>query len=113
MATQEFYQIHPDQKENKIDRIDVRPSKGVMKVLFKDNYWEVQIDGKTGEIRSVAQRNSDWLEQIHDGSIISQGFKLVSMNFLGIGLLILIITGIWLWYGPKRLRWLKKRKKEK
>jgi hypothetical protein len=31
------------------------------------------------------------------------------MNFLGIGLLFLIGTGVWLWYGPKRVR-LKKQK---
>lgn len=87
-----------------IDRIDVRPSKGIVKVLFEEAWWEVQIDGKSGEVLSIAKRHSDWIEALHDGSIISDGFKLISMNFLGFGLLLMVITGLWLWYGPKRYR---------
>ncbi|MEM8527154.1 MAG: PepSY-associated TM helix domain-containing protein [Bacteroidota bacterium] len=96
-----------------IDRIDVRPSKGIVKVLFKEAWWEVQVDGNSGEVLSIAKRHSDWIEALHDGSIISDGFKLISMNVLGFGLLLMVITGIWLWYGPKRYRkWKDKRKNE-
>ena len=108
LAENALHQAHPDQKENTINRLDVRPSKGVVKVLFKKGYWEVQIDGKSGEIKSIAKRHSDWIEAIHDGSIISDFFKLISMNFLGIGLLLLIGTGIWLWLGPRKVRKAKK-----
>ena len=94
-------------KDNPIDRIEARPDKGMAKVLFKEGYWEVQVDGSTGKVLSVAQRHSDWIEKIHDGSIISDMFKLVSMNVLGLGLLILTITGFTLWYYPKRIRSLK------
>lgn len=87
-----------------IDRVDVRPSKGIVKVLFEEAWWEVQVDGKSGEVLSIAKRHSDWIEALHDGSIISNGFKLISMNFLGFGLLLMVITGLWLWYGPKRYR---------
>ncbi|MFT6321644.1 MAG: putative iron-regulated membrane protein, partial [Granulosicoccus sp.] len=87
-----------------------RPSKGIVKVLFEAGNWEVQVDGKSGEVKSVEKRYSDWIESLHDGSIISDGFKLFTMNFLGIGLLFLIGTGVWLWYGPRRVR-MKKRKK--
>ncbi len=104
LATQAFHNAYPEQKENEIDRLDVRPSKGIVKVLFEEGNWEVQIDGKSGEVKSIAKRYSDWIESLHDGSIISDGFKLVSMNFLGIGLLFLIVTGVWLWYGPRRVR---------
>lgn len=85
------------------DRLDVRPDQGVVKVLFP-GAWEVQVDGATAEVRSVARRHSDWIERIHDGSIISDGFKLVAMNVLGLGLLALSVTGFWVWYGPGRLR---------
>ena len=91
-----------------IDRIDVRPSKGIVKVLFARNNWEVQVDATSGNVYSIDRRHSDWIEAIHDGSIISQTFKFVSMNLLGIGLIILILAGVWLWYGPKRIRKLKK-----
>lgn len=109
IATLEFHKTHPAETENKIDKIDVRPSKGIAKVLFKKGYWEVQIDGSSGEVLSIKRRHSDWIEQLHDGSIISDGFKLVSMNTLGFGLLFMTITGIWLWYGPRRIRALKKK----
>ena len=95
--------------KNGVDRIDARPSKGMVKVLFEKGYWEVQVDAKSGKVLSVARRHSDWIEAIHDGSIVSQLFKLISMNILGIGLFILVVAGIWLWYGPKKVRKLRKR----
>ena len=83
-------------------------SKGIAKVLFKEGNWEVQIDGTSGEVKSIAKRYSDWIESLHDGSIISDTFKLISMNVLGIGVLILMCSGIWLWYGPKIVREMRK-----
>lgn len=93
---------------NPIDRIEARPGKGIVKVLFSEGYWEVQLDGSTGRVLSVARRHSDWIEQLHDGSIISDGFKLISMNLLGFGLLLLTATGFSLWFYPRRIRQLKK-----
>ncbi len=90
--------------EENFDRIEYRPTKGIAKVIFDTGSWEVQIDASTLEVLSVAKRHSDWIEHIHDGSIISELFKVVSMNILGIGLVFLIITGLWLWYGPKKIR---------
>lgn len=89
------------------DRIEYRPSKGIAKVIFDTGSWEVQVDATNLKVLSIAKRHSDWIEKIHDGSIISDGFKLVSMNILGIGLVFLTVTGLWLWYGPKRIRSLK------
>ncbi len=108
LAITAFYNAHPDQEENEIDRLDVRPSKGIAKVLFKEGNWEVQIDGTSGEVKSIAKRYSDWIESLHDGSIISDLFKLISMNVLGIGVLFLMGSGIWLWYGPKVIREMKR-----
>lgn len=89
---------------NAIDRMDVRPDKGIVKVLFTNGYWEVQVDGATGKVLSLAQRHSDWIEHIHDGSIFSDLFKLIYTNMLGTGLFILALSGLWLWYGPKVIR---------
>lgn len=91
-----------------IDRMDFRPSKGMVKVIFEKGNWEVQVDASNGEILSIAQRHSDWIESLHDGSIISDFFKFVSMNILGFGLLILTLAGFWLWLGPKRIRSIRK-----
>ena len=95
---------YPQQKENAIDRMDVRPSKGIVKVLYEKSQWEVQVDAQTGKVLSIARRHSDWIEALHDGSIVNDFFKLISMNFLGIGLILLLSSGLWLWYGPKELR---------
>jgi len=91
-------------EENSIDRLDVRYDKGIIKVLFIKGYWEVQVDATTGKALSVAQRHADWIEHIHDGSIISEFFKIIYTNYIGWGLLILAITGFWLWYGPRIIR---------
>jgi hypothetical protein len=91
-------------EKNSIDRLDVRFDKGIIKVLFTKGYWEVQVDASSGKALSVAQRHADWIEHIHDGSIISDFFKLIYTNYIGWGLLFLSITGFWLWYGPKVIR---------
>ncbi len=100
---------HTQLEKVSIDRMDVRPAKGIVKVNFEQGYWEVQLDGYSGEILSIARRHSDWIEQVHDGSIISDLFKLFFMNILGISLLLLMASGLWLWFGPRKMRKIKKR----
>ena len=92
---------------NPIDRIEARLDKGIVKTIFLEGSWEVQLDASNGKVLSVARRHSDWIEKVHDGSIISDLFKVVSMNVLGLGLLILMFTGFFLWFYPKRIRKLK------
>ena len=94
-----------------IDRIDVRNDKGMVKFIFKDHFWAVQIDGATGELLHIERRRSDILENIHDGSILDRYFetsgqpiKLIYTTIMGLALLTFTITGFWLWYGPKRMR---------
>jgi uncharacterized iron-regulated membrane protein len=87
-----------------VDRMDVRPSKNVVKVRFEYEDYEVQVDGITGKVLNVGNRNADWIERIHDGSIVSDLFKLISMNLLSFGVFIMTITGLWLYFGPKRYR---------
>lgn len=94
----------PKGETAEIDRIDARPSKGMVKVLFNKGWWEVQLDATTGKTLSVGRRHADWIEHLHDGSIVNQLFKLVSMNTLGIGLIISVLGGFWLWFAPRKLR---------
>jgi len=94
-------------KEN-LDRLEYRATKGIAKAIFDKDNWEVQLDATSLEVLSVAKRHSDWIEQIHDGSIISEVFKVTSMNILGIGLIFLVGSGIWLYYGPKKIKKLKR-----
>ncbi len=96
--------FHTGNSDNKVDRIDVRPAKGMAKVIYKTGYWEVQLDIHSGKQLSIARRHSDWIENLHDGSIISDAFKLFSMSYLSIGLLILSFTGMWMYWGAKYLK---------
>lgn len=97
-----------------IDRMDVRADKGVVKVSFKGNFYEVQLDGTTARVLAINLRKSDIIEQLHDGSLLdtafnssSGWFKLTYTSILGSGLLILCVSGFWLWYNPKRIRKMK------
>lgn len=94
-----------------IDKLDVRPDKGMLKVIFANHYHAVQLDGVNGEILHIEYRMSDLIEHIHDGTIVDNWlnlpngiFKLVYTSLTGLATLIFSITGFWLWYGPKRMR---------
>jgi len=95
----------------KLDRIDARPEKGMVKFTFKEHFNAIQLDAATGKVLHLEVRRADWIEKIHDGSIIdmytgfsAQPFKLGYTSLLGTGLLMLTISGFWLWYNPKRIK---------
>ncbi len=96
---------------SKVERIDLRPDKGVAKFIFEADYIGLQLDGVTGELLNIDKRRSDFVENIHDGSILDNYFKtsdgqikLFYTTLMGLALLVFTITGFWLWYGPKRMR---------
>ena len=96
-----------------VDRIDIRPDKGVAKVTFKTHFREVQLDGFSGEVLSIGTRHSDWIEKVHDGSIVDFYFggdeatKLVYSTLTALGLIFMSVSGFYLWYFPKVIRRLK------
>lgn len=93
-----------------LDRIDIRQDKGMVKFIFKEKYWGIQLDGATGKLLVIERRKADFVENIHDGSVLdyyfeTEGiFKLIYTTIMGLALLVFTITGFWLWYGPKRMR---------
>ncbi len=90
-----------------IDRLDVRPKDGVVKVTSKNRY-EVQIDFQTGEVVQVAYRRSDLIESIHDGSFFSDAAKLYLFLPVAVVVLGLWFTGIYLWVLPHWVRFRRK-----
>jgi uncharacterized iron-regulated membrane protein len=78
-----------------IDRLDVRPKKGIIKIRTKSR-WEIQIDHQTGYILKTAYRRSDLIESIHDGSFFHDKAKLWFFLPCAIILLVLWITGMYL-----------------
>ena len=86
-----------------INRLDVRPSRGMLKVWAKNN-WEIQIDTETGAILQTAYRRSDIIESLHDGSFFHDNVKLLIFLPSGIVLLLLWLTGIYLFALPILVR---------
>lgn len=76
-------------------RVDFKPDKGVVKFVSTSS-WEVQVDTATGELLQVAYRRSDLIESIHDGSFFADWVKLYVFLPAGIGLLVLWLTGVYL-----------------
>jgi hypothetical protein len=93
-----------------IDRLDVRPSKGMVKVRGK-NRWEIQIDTQTGDVLQAAVRRSDLIESIHDGSYFHDSFRLWVFLPAGLILAVLAITGLHLFSLPHLARRKRRRKK--
>ena len=86
-----------------VDRLDVRPEKGVVKVRGT-NDWEVQVDTNTGAVLHVAQRRSDVIEAIHDGSWFHDAAKLWIFLPSAVLVLGLWLTGVYLFWLPYSVR---------
>ena len=86
-----------------VNRLDVRPSRGMLKVWAKNN-WEIQIDTETGAVLQTAYRRSDIIESIHDGSFFHDNIKMWIFLPSGIVLLLLWLTGIYLFALPILMR---------
>jgi hypothetical protein len=100
-------------RDPEVDRIDIRPDKGVAKVTFKTHFTEVQLDGLSGKVLSIETRHSDWIEKVHDGSIVDfylegdEAAKLTYSTLTALGLILMSVSGFYLWYFPKVVRKLK------
>ena len=93
------------------DRFDVRVSRGSVRFNFPHKYWSVHVDGATGKLLQIERRRSDFVEHIHDFSILDRIFntnneqiKLFISSIAGLALLIFSITGLYIWYWPRRNR---------
>jgi uncharacterized iron-regulated membrane protein len=82
-----------------LDRVDIKPGKGVIKFIGH-NRWEVQVDTTTAEVLQVAYRRSDLIESIHDGSFFTGWTKHFLFLPAGIVLLLLWLTGLYLFFLP-------------
>lgn len=92
-----------------VHRIDYKPSGGVVKIISKSGF-EAQVDAQSGKVLQVAERRSDWIESLHDGSFfLGDWSKLGIFLPSGVALFFLILTGIYLFWLPIIAR---KRKKK-
>jgi uncharacterized iron-regulated membrane protein len=88
-----------------IDRVDYRPGDNIFKILSKEGYHEVQVDGKTGRVLSVNPRRDQFIEDIHDMSFFSDALHDWGLPTVGLCLATLAATGIGLFFTPVVRRW--------
>jgi uncharacterized iron-regulated membrane protein len=85
-----------------VDRMDVRPSDGLVKVRFDDRVvTEVTLNLATGSVLQVGERNDVFLEKLHSGEIFGEYGILIS-DAAAVILTLLLLSGYWLWLYPRR-----------
>jgi len=84
-----------------IDRMDVRPRDGYVKVRLRNPAsTEVTVDIKTARVLHVGPRGDVFLEKLHSGEIFgSRGILLSDAG--AIALVVTLVTGVWLWLAPR------------
>lgn len=85
-----------------IDRMDVRPRNGFVKVRMRDaSSTEVTVDLATAEVLHVGPRGDVFLEKLHSGEIFGGQRWVLLSDAAAVALVITLITGYWLWIAPK------------
>ena len=97
-ATKSVEQANIDSWKD-IDRLDVRPSKGLIKVR-SHNDVEIQLDAATGDVLHVAVRRSDFIESIHDGTFLQKNANLWLTLPVALLSVLISITGVILFFIP-------------
>ncbi len=93
--------VSPEVAGAGIDRMDVRPGKGFVKVQFQDRaVLEVTLDIYDGRVLHVGERNDVFLEKLHSGEIFGDNWVLLT-DFGAAVLILLVLSGYWLWLYPR------------
>ena len=84
-----------------VDRMDVRPDNGYVKVRFDDPQWtEVTVDLASGAALHVGERGDVFMEQLHSGELLGGNWVLLT-DAAAVALVLLLISGYWLWLAPR------------
>jgi uncharacterized iron-regulated membrane protein len=85
-----------------IDRMDVRPRNGFVKVRLRDKAsMEMTVDIASGKVLHVGKRGDVFLEKLHSGEAFGGIRFVILSDIAAIGLVLTLITGYWLWLAPK------------
>jgi uncharacterized iron-regulated membrane protein len=93
-----------------ISKLDVRPSKGVIKIRSK-NGWEIQVDGSSGKVLHRAYRRSDLIESIHDGTFFHDKARLWLFLPAALVLLLMWISGLYMLVPSLKHKWARRKNK--
>lgn len=84
-----------------IDRMDVRPRRGLVKVRLRNpESTEVTLDVASGSVLHIGARGDVFLERLHSGEALGDGWVLLS-DAGAIALIVLLVSGYWLWLWPR------------
>lgn len=84
-----------------IDRMDVRPRNGLVKIRMRDvKNTEVTVDIHSGAVLHMGPRGDVFMEKLHSGEIFGENGILLS-DAAAVGLIVLLISGYWLWLKPR------------
>jgi uncharacterized iron-regulated membrane protein len=88
-----------------IDRMDVRPRNGFVKVRLRDKAsMEMTVDINSGQVIHTGRRGDVFLEKLHTGEIFGGIRFVILSDIAAIALVLTLITGYWLWLVPKLAR---------
>ena len=88
-----------------VDRMDVRPRAGYVKVRLRDAAsTEVTVALATGRVLHVGPRGDVFLEKLHSGEILGGQRWVLLSDAAAVALAATLVTGYWLWLAPKRGR---------
>lgn len=92
--------VAPEVAASGIDRMDVRPDKGIIKIRFNDTrITEVTLALHDGAVLVTGLRNDSFLEQLHSGDVFGSEGYLLSDLAAG-ALILLLLSGFWIWLYP-------------
>jgi hypothetical protein len=99
--------------ESAINRMDFRPGRGIIKVRFRDpETTEVILNVVSGEVISMAPRQDVWIEHLHSGELFGDDWIILS-DIGAVGLIILTLTGVYIWIFPALRKRSRERAKQK
>lgn len=102
---------------SQIDRIELRPAKGIYKVRLEPrNAWrsplELQFDARSGALLNQGVRGDQLWMDLHSFAVFGELTKLIIMSLAGLSLLWLSLSGLYLFFFPRWFRAKKRRKLE-
>lgn len=88
-----------------IDRMDVRPRNGFVKVRLRDKAsTEMTVDIASGRVVHVGRRGDVFLEKLHSGEAFGGLPFVILSDIAAVALVLTLVTGYWLWLVPKLSR---------
>ena len=94
----------------KSEKVEIKIAKGTVLFYYKDAY-SIQLNGASGAPILIEKKFGGIIQDIHDGAILDSLLtnklslsKKVYSIIMGLSLLLLTITGTYMWYKPKMIK---------